>query len=325
MKSLFEENQINIGVGTWQLGMKGWGKDYSSTEAKESLEFLISKGIRFIDTAEIYGNGESERNVGEVLKNFKREQYFIATKIAGSNFKANKIRQRLKGSLERLNSEYIDLYQVHWEPSAYTNLKDSFKELENICREGLIRHIGVSNFSSEKLREISNYLKDCKVESNQIKYNIIERPIQKEINYLNENNIKIIAWSPLGQGFLTGKYMEKKPAGFIRRVNSLFRKESLEKYTPLLNYIKNKSQELNISPATLVLSYEIKKGVVPIPGFKNRKQAEDIINVLTFNLDDQIVREIDKIAEPIIKRYSKMGFYPPYLPNFVVNIIIRWF
>ena len=323
MKSLFDENQINIGVGTWQLGMRGWGKDYSSSDAKEALKFLINNGIKFIDTAEIYGNGESEKNVGEVLSNSKRDKYYIATKIAGSNFKASKIKAKVEGSLKRLKLDYIDLYQVHWEPSAYTNLKESFKELEKICKEGLIMHIGVSNFGSKKIREVSNYLNEYKIESNQIKYNILERPVQEEINYLNENNIKIIAWSPLGQGFLTGKYIEKKPTGFIRKVNRLFRKESLKKYTPLFDFIKNKSQELNIAPATLVLSYEIKKGVIPIPGFKNIKQAEDIVKVLSFSLNDQIVKEIDDLVEPLITRYSKMGFYPPLLPNFIVNLIIK--
>ncbi len=324
MKTIFYEMNIRIGAGTWQLAMRGWGNDYEENDVKDSLSFLLRNGINFIDTAEIYGHGVSEENVGIVLSNFDRKKVAVATKIAGSNFRKNKIRKSIENSLKRLNTEYIDLYQVHWEPSAYTDIRESFRELENTVKEGLIKHIGVSNFTSDKIKVANEVLKDVYIESNQIKYNIIEQPPEKELIFLKENNIKIIAWSPLAQGFLTGKYDHgNNPKGFVRKVNKLFTKENLERFRPLLEILREEANNYHVTVTSLVLAYEMKKGVIPIPGFKNIKQATDIINSLSINLNDNTVERIDNESSSI-KIHYRIGFYPPYLPNFLVNFIVRW-
>lgn len=324
MKTLFDEMNIKIGAGTWQMGMKGWGSDYNENDVRNSLSFLIRNGINFIDTAEIYGHGESERNVGQVLRDLDRKKVAIATKIAGSNFRKNKIRKSLENSLRRLNTDYIDLYQVHWEPSTYTNIRESFRELENLAKEGLIHHIGVSNFTADKIKIANEVLKEIPIESNQIKYNIIEFPPEKELEFLTENNIKIIAWSPLAQGFLTGKYdARNNPTGYIRKINALFKKGSFEKFLPLLQILREEANNYHVPVASLVLAYEIQKGVIPIPGFKNEKQASDIINALKLNLNETTMERIEDESNRV-KIHYRIGFYPPYLPNFLVNFIVRW-
>jgi aryl-alcohol dehydrogenase-like predicted oxidoreductase len=322
MVGLFDENGTNkIGLGTWQLGLKGWGRDYEESELVEGLKFGINNGLNFVDTAEIYGMGKSESLVGEVVSEFERKQLFIATKLAGFNATKGRVRKSLTNSLKRLRMDYLDLYQVHWEPSLYTNLTDLFRELEEVAKEGLINHIGVSNFSAKSIEKANGSMKELKIESNQIKFNLVERPNSELLSFMKANAIKLIAWSPLAQGFLSGKYSsESKPSGSVRKINRLFSPSSFERFGPLLSELRRISDERKLSPIQLVLAYEKHIGILPIPGFKNVKQVKDLVSANSLELSEQEVFSIDSALQKSGVLETSIGFYPRILPNFIARL-----
>ncbi|MGC9176014.1 MAG: aldo/keto reductase [Thermoplasmata archaeon] len=323
MKNLFSENNISkIGLGTWQMGMKGWGSDYQDSNVIDALVYGINNGINFIDTAEIYGNGKSEKLIGNALEQIDRKRVYVATKIAGFNATEKKVKKSINGSLKRMKIDYIDLYQVHWEPSIYTNMENLFKELENSIKEGLINHIGVSNFSLKNLEIANSYLKDYKIESNQIKFNLVERPRKEIIEYMNKNNIKLIAWSPLAQGFLTGKYGPgNMPKGFIRKVNKLFKEKNFKRYENLFKILRELSMKKNASITQIVLSYESSLGVLPIPGFKNKNQVKEIVDSIKIEISEDELKEITDVINELGTIKSNEEMFPRILPNFLVKII----
>jgi aryl-alcohol dehydrogenase-like predicted oxidoreductase len=322
VNTLFGKSEVSkIGLGTWQLGLKGWGSDYEEKELIEALRFGIENKLNFIDTAEIYGNGRSESIIGEAVSVFDRKEYYIATKVAGFNASAGRVRKSLTRSLKRLKCDFVDLYQVHWEPSAYTNMLELFKELEKAAKDGLINHIGVSNFSVRSIESANEAMKELKIESNQIKFNIIERPSSKLLEFMNRNNIKLIAWSPLAQGFLTGKYSETNlPSGYVRRINRLFSASNFERFKPLISKLKIISETRNVSPVQIVLAYEKHVGVLPIPGFRNKRQVAEIFPAISLNLSEH---EVGSIEDALLKSgiiETPGSFYPKFLPNFIARI-----
>ncbi|MEM0073403.1 MAG: aldo/keto reductase [Thermoplasmatales archaeon] len=321
MNSIFSEKISNIGLGTWQLGLKGWGKGYERNTLIEALQTGLKNGLNFIDTAEIYGNGMSETLIGEALENLKREDFKIATKVAGFNATSRRVFQSLKKSLKRLRTDYVDLYQVHWEPSAYTNVKELFRTLEKIAKEGYIKHIGVSNFSEKGIEIANNSMKDFRIESNQIKFNIIERPGDALLDFMKNEGIKVIAWSPLAQGFLSGKYTKyNRPSGYVRRINRLFSPRYFERFEPLLSKLSDIAHEKGATVSQIVLSYEVALGAFPIPGFRTTEQVMEIVKASNLSLSTEEKSLIDKASSECGIIHTSGSFYPRYLPNFIARI-----
>ncbi|MGC8561784.1 MAG: aldo/keto reductase [Thermoplasmata archaeon] len=321
-KNLFDSSNVsNIGMGTWQMGLKGWGSGYEEGELIQALRTGIRNGLNFIDTAEIYGRGKSESLVGEAVKEFDRKEYFVATKLAGFNASARRVKVSLTASLKRLKLDYVDLYQVHWEPSIYTNLSELFRELERNVKEGLIGHIGVSNFSPDNIRKANESMKETKIESNQIKFNMVERPNHVIIDFLKENQIKLIAWSPLAQGFLSGKYSAaNKPSGTVRKINGIFKPSNFKRFTPLLQELQRISENRKISVIQLVLAYEKHVGVLPIPGFRNTNQVNEIISANSLVLSEHDISSIEMTLQKSGILETSVGFYPRYLPNSIAKL-----
>ncbi|MGC8645630.1 MAG: aldo/keto reductase [Thermoplasmata archaeon] len=317
-ESLFSGKISRIGLGTWQLGMRGWGEGYYEEELIKALRAGLEKGLNFVDTAEIYGNGTSEMLIGKAIQGIRREDVSIATKVAGFNATARRVRKRLSGSLKRLRTDYVDLYQVHWEPSAYTNLRELFRELEKLRDEGLIKHIGVSNFSQESIKLGNRAMKEARIESNQIKFNLVERPDQGLLDFMDREGIKLIAWSPLAQGFLTGKYSEeRRPSGYVRRINKLFSPSLFERYKPLLSKLKEIAEQKKATPSQVVLSYESDLGVLPIPGFRNTEHVMEIVGASTLSLSNKEREGLGAALEKCGVLRASGSFYPRYLPNFI--------
>lgn len=322
MNNLFESKNISrIGIGTWQMGLKGWGKDYNENAVLEAFIHALTNGINFIDTAEVYGGGHSEELIGRAIESLDRNKLLIATKLAGYNTSTRRIQKSIEGSLKRLNVEYIDLYQIHWEPSYYTNLGELFRILESNVNEGLIRHIGVSNFSLNMIKKSLELLKEATIESNQVKFNLIERPGNSFIEFMNSRKIKIIAWSPLGQGFLSGKYsLENKPVGGIRKVNRLFSDSNLNRFDPLLSTLRKISYERDIPVIEIVLSFEADMGILPIPGFKNIKQVNEIVSALNIRLTNSEKERIIKALNITGTIEVKETLFPRMMPNSLTRI-----
>lgn len=305
-----------IGIGAWQAGMKNWGSDYSVEDVKKALKKAFELGINFIDTAEIYGHGKSEEIIGEVAKDY---DVHIATKLAG--FNTNRIEKSLKMSLERLKRRQIDLYQIHWPPSIYTNLEKVFRKLEELVDKGLIRYIGVSNFSSALLEKAQSSMKKYEIVSNQIHYNLLYRHAENSIiPYCEKNGIKIIAWSPIAKGALTGKYnKENMPKDGARRFDSAFKRFLDAK--ELLEYMANLASSKNASMHHIALAWLVKKKALPIPGVKREKHVEDLIKVTEIDLSEEEMKRLDELSEKFKKGEYSFSV-PRLLPNWLVKVFV---
>jgi diketogulonate reductase-like aldo/keto reductase len=190
-----------IGFGTWQ---------YSG--GAEPLRVGIHQGAAFIDTAEIYG---TEEIVGEAIKGH-REKVFLATKIAPRHFRKDQVIAAAENSLRRLGTDYIDLYQLHW-PNYTVPIQETMHAMEELVNAGKIRFIGVSNFDTWDLRKAQAALSRHKIVSNQIRYSLIDRTVERELlDYCQQNRITVIAYSPLGNRFADLKTADH--LGVLRQV-----------------------------------------------------------------------------------------------------------
>ncbi len=199
-----------LGFGTWEIGGR-FEPDYSKDkEAVEIIRLAIKKGMKLIDTAEIYGGGHAEEIVGEAVKEFDRNEVFIATKVWSSNLRYNDVLKALERSLKRLGLEYVDLYQIHW-PNPGIPLRETMKAMEKLVLEGKTRYIGVSNFNIKDLEDAMSYLSHVDIVSNQVLYNVIDKAIEDEIlPFCKKNNITVIAYRPLAKGLIVREPYKSK-------------------------------------------------------------------------------------------------------------------
>ena len=184
-----------IGLGTWNY--RGWIKP---------LKKGIELGATLIDTAEGY---YTEDIVGQAIKGI-REKVFIATKVSGRHLSYRDVLKSAEESLYKLDIDYVDLYQIHWPNPAYP-IQETMRAMEKLAGDGLIKFIGVSNFSLDEMKEAQYYLNNYKIVSNQVLYNLNNRDIEKNlIPYCNENKVTVIAYTPLDSGNLTKKGLLNK-------------------------------------------------------------------------------------------------------------------
>jgi diketogulonate reductase-like aldo/keto reductase len=188
-----------IGLGTWGIG----GLSSSNSERDEigvkALRLGLELGMRFIDTAEMYGRGHSEEVVAEAVKG-QRESVFLATKVSAENLSYDNVLRSCEASLRRLRTSYIDLYQIHW-PNSRIPISETMKAMEKLEENGKIRHVGVSNFSVRQFTEAQNALSKTDVVSNQVDYSLTERSIETDLlPFAERQRITIIAYSPLARG-----------------------------------------------------------------------------------------------------------------------------
>ncbi len=278
-----------IGLGTWQFGASywGWGKELGEEEAISIIRGAVELGINFIDTAEIYGWGRSERIVGRALSYVDREEVVIATKVFPYRLTVSGVLKALKNSLKRLNTGYVDLYQIHW-PSPIFPLKGAMRALERELEEGRIRAIGVSNFSLRQMEDARSYLQRHDLASNQVEYNLLKREVERGlIPHCRREGITIIAYSPLAQGLLTGKYGPgRMPGGLQRRLNIWHLYGRVD--WSVVDRLRDLAGKKGVTPAQLALAWVIRgNGVVAIPGAKRMKQLEDNARAVEINLSPE--------------------------------------
>lgn len=296
-----------IGFGAWQASGKAWGADVEDENIVKAVKRAYELGINFIDTAEAYGNGHSEEVIGKAIKEIGRENLVIATKVHGGHLRYNELLKAAEHSLRRLGIKEIDLYQVHWpDPWEQVPLKHTMKAMEQLYKEGKIRAIGVSNFAVRDLEEARKYLSVTDIVSNQVRYNMLQREIEEEVlPYCKKENITIIAWSPIAQGALTGKYsINNKPSDDIRRGNKLFSDHNLREISRLITVLDRIAKARNKTIAQVALNWLLRvDNVVPIPGAKNPKQAEENAGAADWRLNSQELKEIEEVLNSISLDY----------------------
>ncbi|MEM1937162.1 MAG: aldo/keto reductase [Candidatus Caldarchaeum sp.] len=266
----------SICLGTWQFGSGSWGfgREYSRNDCLEAVRASLEAGVNFIDTAEIYGGGVSEQIVGEALRDVDGE-VFIATKVWPTHLTYNGVIKACGRSLQRLGVRTIDLYQIHF-PNPLIPLRQTMRAMEDLVRMGKVRFIGVSNFPLRLLKKAREYLKTEDVVSNQVKYNLIERNIEKDLlPYCEREKITILAYSPLAQGLLTGKYSRKhRPRDYVRRINRLYTPAFLRRAEKLFEELEKIAGKHGVSMGQIALAWVAgHQRCVAVAGAKNRHQA----------------------------------------------------
>jgi len=188
-----------VGLGTWGIGGE-MGPDSSRDEAGiRALRLGLDLEMKFIDTAEMYGAGHSEEVVARALEG-RRDRVFVASKVSPRHFAYNDVLDAAKRSLKRLGLKQMDLYQLHW-PSSKIPIAETMRAMEKLVSDGLTRHIGVSNFSVEQMKEAQQSLSHEKIVSNQVEFSLVDRSVEARIlPYCQKEGLTLIAYSPLGQG-----------------------------------------------------------------------------------------------------------------------------
>ena len=188
-----------VGLGTWAIG-GGMNADSSrDRDGADALRLGLDLGMTLIDTAEMYGAGHSEEVVSMVLRDWEKP-VFLASKVSPSHFAYDDVLRSARKSLDRLGVKSMDLYQLHW-PNSRIPISETMRALEKLVHDGLTRHIGVSNFSVEQIREAQAALSKERIVSNQVEYSLVDRSIESQIlPYCQKEKVTVIAYSPLGQG-----------------------------------------------------------------------------------------------------------------------------
>jgi len=293
-----------MGLGAWQWGDRlqwGYGHGYGEADVHAVFQAAVEQNIHFVDTAEAYGNGLSERLLGNYLKGSK-PTIRVATKFFPWPWRLSRdsIPAALKASLRRLKLEQVDLYQIHW-PSPLLSLHMLTEGLAKCVEMGSALSVGVSNFGTTKMLQAHASLaqRDIPLASNQVHYSLLNRNVEKNgmLARCDELGIRLIAYSPLEMGLLTGKYSPENPPPGPRRLQYGLR---LPKIAPLIKLMYEIGQEHGgKTSAQVALNWVICKGALPIPGAKKPAQILENAGGRGWKLSDEEVHRLNEMSDQI--------------------------
>jgi aryl-alcohol dehydrogenase-like predicted oxidoreductase len=292
-----------IGFGTWAWGDSlfwGYGKDYGEADLKLAFQAAINKGITFLDTAEIYGLGKSEELLGKFIK-----ETSATTQIASKymplpwRFRSEDLADAVTASLKRLRMPSMDLYQVHWPFPSLLSQEGLMNALADEVEQGRIKAIGVSNYNAEQMREAHKLLarRGIPLAVNQMRYSLITREIESNgvMAAAQELDVTILAYSPLAQGLLTGKYTATNPPSGARSMDQRFKGAGLRKVQPLLEKLNELGEKYGKTQAQVALNWLMcQPGVIPIPGIKSAAQVDQNAGALGWELSVKEVAELSQ-------------------------------
>jgi aryl-alcohol dehydrogenase-like predicted oxidoreductase len=277
-----------IGLGTWQFGAREWGygESYAGEGARAIVRRALELGVTLFDTAEIYGFGRSERILGEALGG-DRESAFLATKIFPLLPVAPVVEQRAVASASRLGIRRLDLYQVH-QPNPVVRDGTIMRGMRALQGVGLVGEVGVSNYSLDRWRAAEDALGST-VLSNQVRYSLVARsPEHDLLPFAESTGHMVIAYSPLAQGLLSGRYHRaNRPVNRVRVNNPLFLPDNLERADDLIAVLREVADAHSATPAQIALAYVIHRpAVVAIPGASSVEQLESNVAAAEIDLTD---------------------------------------
>jgi diketogulonate reductase-like aldo/keto reductase len=259
-----------FGLGTWQMGGR-LERNFENDDKADikAIKNAIENGITHIDMAQMYANGYSETLVNKAISGYKREDLFLVSKVSPTNLDYKNVINSAKNSLKRLNTSYLDLYLIHG-PNPEIPIKKTMKALDFLKNEGLIRNIGVSNFSKERLIEAQKYTKN-KIVVNQVHYNLKFREPQRTglLEYCQKNDVILVAYRPFQKGML------------------------LEDKNPLLDEI---CQKYNKTSAQIGINWLIsQENVVTLSKMRNESHLMENLNALNWQLEKEDIEKLDKL------------------------------
>jgi aryl-alcohol dehydrogenase-like predicted oxidoreductase len=296
-----------VGFGAWAIGGGGWEFGWGPQDDDESVAAIhraLELGINWIDTAAAYGFGLSEEVVGRALEGIE-EPPFVFTKcslLEGPgrkvlhSLKRDSIRREAEASLARLRVDAIDLYQIHW-PNPQADIEEGFSALKELKDEGLVRHIGVSNFSAEQMRRVGHV---ARVETLQPQYSLIVRDAEADIlPFAEREGIGVIVYSPMSSGLLTGKMtrerIEGMPEDDWRKGDTRFREPQLSDHLATAERIRSVADRLGAAPGAVAIAWTLRNPAVDgaIVGLRRPDQVDELVGAGMLELSDEDAAEIE--------------------------------
>lgn len=294
-------------IGTWAIGGAGWGT-VNKKDSIEAIETLIERGVNLIDTAPFYGFGESEKLIGEVIRD-KRQDLILLTKAGtgwdekGVPFKRSDYKSIIKDceeSLQRLNTDYIDLYLIHW-PDEVTPIEEMMDAMNKLKQDGKIRYIGASNFSKEEVLESEKY---ASFDVLQQPYSMVAQEFRKLLTWAHGRNIGTMSYGSLGAGILTGSIREMpKFSVDDMRLNfyDYFREPKFSKVMQLVKRLDVYAEKYNVPVSQVTINWNTQSGFLDtiLMGVRNKKEAEENCAAFEWYLRQEDVDNITKDIQDI--------------------------
>jgi aryl-alcohol dehydrogenase-like predicted oxidoreductase len=296
-----------VGFGAWAIGGGGWEFGWGPQEDEESIAAIhraLEHGVNWIDTAAAYGFGRSELVVGRALEGLAERPY-VFTKcslLEGSgrrvvhSLKRDSILREAEASLGRLRIDAIDLYQIHW-PIPDEDIEEGWAALAELKEQGLVRHIGVSNFDVEQLRRIQQV---APVETLQPQYSLVERGVEREIlPFAEREGIGVIVYSPMGSGMLTGamtrERIDRMPDDDWRKHDERFREPRLSANLALVDRLTAVAERHDTTPGAVAIAWTLRDQAVDgaIVGFRSPAQVDPVMAAASLELTDEDITTIE--------------------------------
>lgn len=294
-----------LGIGGWSWGDRliwGFGKGYNENDIDPAMDATLATGVNFFDTAEVYGNGASEKILGRYLQK-NHPSIIVATKFMPFpwRLRQSSVMQALRRSLNRLQLERVDLYQVHT-PLPPMSPEHWMAGMAEVVKAGMTRAVGVSNYNAEWTRRAHAALAkhNISLASNQLKYSLLDRHIERDgtMQACKDLNVTVIAYSPIEKGLLTGKYTPTNPVPGLR--SRIYNQQYVERVQPLIGLMREIGQAHGgKTPSQVALNWTICKGALPIPGAKNVKQAQENAGGADWRLTDAEIAALEQVAERV--------------------------
>lgn len=287
-----------ITFGCWELGGGQWEKETDETNLK-AIEEALKLGINAFDTAEGYGQGHSEEIVGQALEHHRKD-VVIATKVSPNHLRTADIRRSIEASLQRLRTDYVDIYYIHW-PTQEIPLHETMAEFRRLQEEGLIRAIAVSNFSRAQMEEAEQV---ANIDVIQPEYSLLYRSIEHDVvPYCVERDIAIMTYSSIAKGILTGVFHlgdspRELKEGDFRQGRRLFLPDHLEKATELVHAVKDVADAHDVTPTEIAIAWLLQQAGVTsaIVGTQNIHHLKQNVKAVDVTLTDDELRQLDEIS-----------------------------
>ena len=301
--------------GTMTYGAKGRFKDIGGVDQKDAddlMKQVVDSGVNFIDTANVYSEGLSEEITGKAIKNtgVSRESLILATKVRGSmgegrnekGLTRKHIIDQVEASLKRLDTDYIDLYQIH-SNDPITPIGETLRALDDLVRSGKVRYIGASNVAAWQLMKALDYSKHNNLErfaSLQAYYTIAGRDLEREVvPLLNDQKVGLMVWSPLAGGLLSGKYDRKDSKTGGRRDNFDFPPVNKERAFDIVDALRPMAKEKGATVAQLSIAWLLQQKAVSsvIIGAKNKEQLTDNLKSTEVTFTEDELKKLDELSQ----------------------------
>ncbi len=296
-----------VGLGAWAIGGGGWEFGWGPQEDEESIGAIhrtLDLGVNWIDTAAAYGFGRSEQVVGRALEGLQERPYVFTKcsllegpgRTVVHSLKRDSILREAEASLGRLGVDALDLYQIHW-PIPEEDIEEGWSALAELKQEGLVRHIGVSNFDVEQLRRIQHM---APVETLQPQYSLVERDVERDIlPYVEREGIGVIVYSPMGSGLLTGRMTRERIGSLAdddwRKHDPRFLEPQLSDHLALVQRLTAVAERYGTTPGAVAVAWALRNPAVDgaIVGFRRPDQVDPILPAASLELTDEDLVEIE--------------------------------